>query len=120
MIRKDTNSLYNPVSRWRAAAEALLSWCGEAVSTVQKTRGSAGEAAGAGEAVAKILWRKASQSKLLATLREAAAAMLMWVEHWVPSEPHQELIPWVGLLRPVSARNWLWLYSWPEEEHLHP
>ncbi|MFA5041026.1 MAG: hypothetical protein WC464_05285 [Bdellovibrionales bacterium] len=44
----------------------------------------------------------------------------LWSEHWVPSEPHQELMPWVGWFRPVSARNWLWEWAWPEEDWMHP
>ena len=41
-------------------------------------------------------------------------------EHVQPSEPHEELIPWVGWFRQVGARNAVWLYTWPDEEHLHP
>lgn len=124
--------------RWHTAAVELLYW--EGVS--QTSSGVAGEAVGAAESETMVLWHKASPSEVLAALRAAAKEILknghsvllsfgilfekaakiitMWTEHWTPSEPHQELIPWVGWFRPVAARNWLWEYAWPEEEYLHP
>lgn len=54
-------------------------------------------------------------------LRVTSREILKWTkDHSNPSEPHQELVPWLNLLRPVSARNHVLLYMYPEDEHLHP
>ncbi len=37
-------------------------------------------------------------------------------ENVQPSSPHQELIPWVGWLRGITANNHYWLNYWPELE----
>jgi hypothetical protein len=128
------------ISRWRREASALLSE--DTVSKNEKVSGSSGaETVGAGAIEAMVLWHKTSHTELLSHLHKAASemmkrgvgameamrqlysmakAMLLWREHWIPSEPHEELIPWVAWFRPISARNYVWLYTWPEEEYLHP
>ncbi len=108
------------LSKWREAAWAVL-WNKECSRT--RTSGSAkgSEEVGAiGGSSALILWHKVVESDILARLRDAAAAMLLWRDHYLPSEPHQELIPWVAWFRQVQARHPEWEVAWPEEEHLHP
>jgi hypothetical protein len=46
--------------------------------------------------------------------------MIMGYSAYAIGNPHQELVPWCGWLRPVQARHLDWLIAWPEEEHLHP
>ncbi|MFA4995012.1 MAG: hypothetical protein WC521_06895 [Bdellovibrionales bacterium] len=126
------------IACWR---EADLALCQRSAVSESKSRAKGTETIGAGAEEIAVLWRKASKSEILSCLRKAASeimhrgtmalaaivemygmakASLMWSEHWIPSEPHQELIPWVGLFRTVAARNPLWVYTWPEEEYLHP
>ena len=40
------------------------------------------------------------------------------IRSWVETSkgPNEEMIPWVGWLRPISANNQIWLNSWPELE----
>lgn len=38
----------------------------------------------------------------------------------LPSEPHQELMPWCGWFRPVQNRHLAWEIAWPEVDELHP
>jgi hypothetical protein len=65
-------------------------------------------------------WLRPENSATVAQEFTEAKVITLWSEHWIPSEPHQELIPWVGWFRPVSSRNWLWECTWPEEAWLHP
>ncbi len=54
-------------------------------------------------------------------IKLAAAEVFGWTRrNCAPSEPHQELIIWIGVLRPVMARNLVWLQTWPDEDYLHP
>ena len=54
-------------------------------------------------------------------IKLAAAEVFGWTRrNCSPSEPHQELIIWIGVLRPVMARNLVWLQTWPDEDYLHP
>ncbi len=125
------------ISFWHGAASALCSR--RRLPETKKAKGT--ESIGAGSEEVAVLWHKASKSDLVSCLRKAASeivdrgakalaivthmfdmakAMLLWTEHWIPSEPHEELIPWVAWFRPIAARNYVWEYTWPEEEYLHP
>ena len=125
------------ISLWRSATSALCARLD--VSEIKRVKGA--ESIGAGAEEIAVLWRKASTSEIVLCLHKAASeilkhgeiilsaiaqmygaakAAMMWTEHWIPSEPHQELIPWVAWFRPISARNYVWEYTWPEEEYLHP
>jgi|GEM_PF-2862496 hypothetical protein len=133
----ETDLLY---SIWRDAASVATTK--EDPSQNKKSGVTGTESVGAGAISVAVLWHKVSQSNLLSCLRDAASevlhrganavtsalvhmygaakAALLWTEHWIPSEPHQELIPWVAWFRPIQARNYVWEYTWPEEEYLHP
>lgn len=30
----------------------------------------------------------------------------LWTDHWVPPSPHQEYIPYMNVLRPISRTHW--------------
>ena len=108
------------LSTWREAACAML-WEKEfSLAPLQGTVAGTGEIGAIGASSALILWHKVAESDVVARLRDAASAMLLWREHYLPSEPHQELIPWVAWFRQVQARHPEWEVAWPEEEHLHP
>jgi hypothetical protein len=123
---------------WREAALAL---CLRSAVSESESRAKGTETIGAGAEEVAVLWHKASKSEVLSCLHKVASeildrgakalaaivqmfgmakAMFLWTEHWIPSEPHEELIPWVAWFRPISARNYVWEYTWPEEEYLHP
>lgn len=125
------------ISFWRGVASVLCAR--QVLSETKSAKGT--ESIGAGAEEVAVLWHKASKSDLMSSLHKAALeilkhgekimaavarmygmakAMLLWTEHWIPSEPHEELIPWVAWFRPISARNYVWEYTWPEEEYLHP
>jgi hypothetical protein len=57
-----------------------------------------------------FLWCSMSEFKF------TAKEVTLWTDHWVPSSPHQENLPWVCLFRPLSANNHFWLNYWPELE----
>lgn len=57
-------------------------------------------------------------SLLLKDIRLTEKEILFWTKDAIPSEPHEELIPWVGLLRPLTNTNWTWVHAWPEEDWL--
>ena len=121
---------------WRVTARDLL----RTEMARQKTRRrTSGETIAAGDSETKLLWHKASTTELLVALRNAADEIMqraldgmaalqkysqdarkLWQEHWVPSSPHQELIPWCGWLRAIAARRITWMIAYPEEEYLHP
>lgn len=46
--------------------------------------------------------------------------MLRWTVEFIPAEPHQELLPWVNLFRPVQHRHLAWEIAWPEIDEYHP
>ena len=122
------------------ALETLSAQADVPVENGFRKGGKAGDAVGAGQADTMLLWRDASKSEILTSLRETATQMLrriskaltsalhnaaeelmtLLTEHWVPSSPHQELIPWCGWLRAVASRRISWLIAYPEEEYLHP
>jgi hypothetical protein len=107
----DAAVLIKPVSfRLRVSASEVLQRSAEPTPTLQPTN----------TAGAVLLWPKKKNSPEIRKEYNTNKAMLLWADHWVPSEPHEELIPWVAWFRPISARNYVWEYTWPEEEYLHP
>lgn len=46
-----------------------------------------------------------------------ANGLLKWRTEYIPSEPHQELIPWTQLFRPLAVTNWAWVNAWPEDDY---
>ena len=108
------------VACWREATVRMLSMNDNDTVEMQKKRRSGDEEGENGTGVAAILWHKASESGILSSMREAASELVMWIEHFVIGNPHQELVPWCGWLRPVQHRHLEWLVTWPGEEFLHP
>ena len=125
------------IMAWRSCAQALTI---RNLSAAQKSaRRRSGDSMAAGDSETKILWRQASTTELLIALRGAASEMMqraingmaallqmshdaaeLWTEHWVPSSPHQELIPWCAWFREIAARRPAWEVLYPDEEYLHP
>lgn len=121
---------------WRVCAQTLTI---RSIIAAQKSRRKSGESVAAGDADTRILWHKASTTELMVALRSAASQMMqraadrmnalmqfshevveLWTEHWVPSSPHQELIPWCAWFREIGARRPMWEFLYPDEEYLHP
>jgi hypothetical protein len=101
-----------PISQQYNTAGAALVWPkAEASTPIQPQHNATGTT---------LLWTKKDDSMPMEMQYVEAKVITLWSEHWIPSEPHQELMPWVGWFRTVSARNALWEYTWPEEEWLHP
>ena len=51
----------------------------------------------------------------------AALPICRWAEkNATPSEPHSELIIWMGVLRAVAARRPEFMVRYPEDDWLHP
>lgn len=46
--------------------------------------------------------------------------MLRWRREYLPSEPHQELIPFVALFRPLERRHLQWEIAWDEDDFPQP
>lgn len=115
------NKIGGLLASWRdATCELLRKGCDLTIALVNKAPGKI-EGAGAARDIGWILQRgKDGVNVRLESLRQAAYEMIMGYSAHVIGNPHQELVPWCGWLRPVQARHLDWLIAWPEEEHLHP
>ena len=83
--------------------------------------GDLGEVATAWKCCARTMItesKKVFAKRALSIVDHYSRGMLVWRNHRTPNEPHQELIPWMGLFRPLDRTLWHLFIAYPEDADL--